>query len=255
MKDITIWDSLKKLTQARVGLHRSGHAVGTRENLNFQLAHAQARDAIHTAWDIENLREELGEIQTQILNTQVQSRSEYLARPDLGRILNEESVKKLKVQKNLDVLILVSNGLSSEALHKHAGNFLKGLLAELTKRSYFFGDIYLIPNARVALGDQLGDICKAKLCLTLIGERPGLSSPDSMGLYLTYEPRMGKTDADRNCISNIREPYGLSYAEGVRKTVFLTEESLRRRLSGIQLKDESDSTNHPEQIPPKPRKL
>jgi ethanolamine ammonia-lyase small subunit len=251
MTSMKIWDSLKSLTQARIGLSRSGHAVSTKENLNFQLAHAQARDAIHRVWDIEKLREELKKdgVDSQVFKTQVSSRHEYLARPDLGRVLDAESVKKILPKKNLDILMLVSNGLSSDALHKHGVSFLKFLIFELKKKS-FSVEVCLVPDARVALGDQLGELFKAKLCLTLIGERPGLTSPDSMGLYLTFEPRKGRTDAERNCISNIREPHGLSFQEAVRKTLHLTEESLRLKLSGFQLKDES-SNNSLEQTPPK----
>ena len=245
MKRTDFWKELKSYTQARVGLNRTGHAIGTRENLEFQWAHAQARDAIHTPWEVELLKEELSQMNTkgECLSTQVTDRSEYLKRPDLGRLLSNASEAKIKSLKlpRADLLILVSNGLSSRAIHAHAGRFLRILLPELKARSYTFEPLFFIPDARVAIGDHLGEIVKPKLSLTLIGERPGLSSPDSMGLYLTFGPKLGKTDADRNCISNIREPHGLSYEQAVHKTLFLLEEALRRRLSGVQLKDESET--------------
>lgn len=240
-KEAKVWEDLRKYTQARVGLKRSGHAIGTHENLSFQLAHAHARDAIHAHWNLEDLKEKISEygLPSHILKTKIQNRSEYLTRPDLGRLLDEESASFLKKQTKTDLLILVSNGLSSEAMHSHGFSYLRLLFEVLKKKNFEFA-VYLVENARVALGDSVGDILKARMSLTLIGERPGLSSPDSMGLYLTYEPRLGRSDAERNCISNIREPHGLSYFEALNKTMYLVEESLRKGLSGVHLKDQSE---------------
>jgi len=256
VKAASIWSHLKTLTQARIGLHRAGHAMGTHEILDFQWAHAQARDAIHTPWNTEELLQELScseletRIQTQTLTTQVSTRSEYLTRPDLGRLLSLEATDQLKkISKDRsglltsDLLILVSNGLSSEAVHQHAGKFLKTLLPELKRGGNHCQEIFLIPNARVAIGDQVSEFLRPRLSLILIGERPGLSSSDGLSLYLTYEPRVGKTNVDRNCISNIREPHGLSYSQAVKKTVSLIKEAMHRKLSGVLLKDDRVQDN------------
>jgi ethanolamine ammonia-lyase small subunit len=243
VKSPGIWHPLKAYTQARVGLNRSGHAICTRQQLDFQWAHAQARDALHTPWKTGALRETLlaAGIETQELSTLTSNRSDYLKRPDLGRLLSKDSQHLLTAQSQVkrDIVLMVSNGLSSQAVHRHAENFIKLLLQELTLRSYQLDSIYIINNSRVALGDSVGEILKPKLGLILIGERPGLSSTDGLSLYLTYEPKLGKSDVDRNCISNIREPHGLSYSLAVKKAVYLIEESLRRRLSGVLLKDDS----------------
>ncbi len=238
-----VWDLLRATTQARIGLSSSGHAVNTKEHLNFQWAHAQARDAIHTPWDLESLKKSLHDIyiESTALKTPILNRTEYLLRPDLGKRLDDMSQKILKNHvSHPDILIMVSNGLSSQAMHAHAFSFLKLLLEELKRRSFNFGNIFLIENARVALTDPIADILKPKISLCLIGERPGLSSPDSMSLYLTYKPKTGRTDADRNCISNIRGNSGLSYELAIKKTIFLIEESIKRKLSGVLLKDESE---------------
>lgn len=238
------WVELKQHTQARVGLKRSGHAIGTEDNLKFQWAHAQARDAIHSPWNIKKLEQELKKLESVnpvILETQVKSRVEYLARPDLGRLLKDGEAEKLERNnlKSKDILLIVSNGLSSNALEEHALRFLNLLISYLKNKKFSF-NIVLVENARVGLSDVLGDLLKPKLSLILIGERPGLSSPDSMGIYLTYNPSQGKTDADRNCISNIRAPYGLSYELALNKTSYLIEQSLHKKLSGVALKDESE---------------
>lgn len=236
------WDFLKKFTQARIGLQRSGHAIHTQSHLDFQRSHAQARDAIFKAWDYEELRTNienhaLGSI---LLQTQAKSREEYLRRPDYGRKLDKKLEEELHhhTHEHYDILILISNGLSSEAMHKHAYAFLKRLLAQL-KEKFSIPNVFLAENARVALIDDLGSLFKAPIGITLIGERPGLSSSDSMGLYLTYKPEPGKTDAERNCISNIREPHGLSYEEACEKTFYLLREALKLKSSGIHLKEET----------------
>jgi ethanolamine ammonia-lyase small subunit len=230
----------RKFTQARIGLGRSGYGVPTGEHLKFQLDHARARDAVHWEWDVEKFRKKLKplKIQSEVLKTRVSNRLEYLTRPDLGRLL-DLGIKKLRASKP-DIAIVLSNGLSSSAIENHALPFLKHLLGELRQSDFSLSPVYLVPNARVALSDVIGSALRAKMVLIIIGERPGLSSFDSLALYLTYSPKLGSSDADRNCISNIRPPEGLSYEAATRKTLFLVNEAFRRKLSGVDLKEETD---------------
>jgi ethanolamine ammonia-lyase small subunit len=231
------WETLRKFTQARIGLGRAGYAVPTKEHLKFQFDHARARDAVHWPWEIENFQKKLkgAKIPSVILKTQVSSRQEYLTRPDLGKILEPT---KLKASKP-DIAIVVSNGLSSAAIENHGPGFLKKLLHELGDSHLKVSQVHLVENARVALSDVIGAQLKAKMVLMIIGERPGLTSFDSLALYLTYGPKLGNTDAQRNCISNIRPPEGLSYDSAVKKTLFLVNEAFRRKLSGVELKEET----------------
>lgn len=233
------FDKYKNYTQARIGLGRSGASIPTKAWLEFSYHHAAAVDAIHVPWDLPT-----GLGKTQVLLTQVKDRAEYLLRPDKGRCLDSDSKKlleKLPKMKTESLLIAVSNGLSSFAVANHLDVFLKGLMKELEKEKIPLcaGKIFLIPDARVALIDDIGSILKPTLGLMIIGERPGLTSADSLACYLTYGPKNGLTDADRNCISNIRPPHGLSYEEAIFKAIFLIKESIRRKLSGVNLKDES----------------
>lgn len=230
------WETLKKFTQARIGLGRAGYAVPTQEHLKFQFDHARARDAVHWPWEIEKFQKKLkaAKIPSDILKTQVSSRQEYLTRPDLGKILASSKLKATKP----DIAIVMSNGLSSSAIENHGFHFLKRLWRELGDSDLKLSQVYLVENARVALSDAIGAQLKAKLVLMIIGERPGLTSFDSLALYLTYGPKAGNTDAQRNCISNIRPPEGLSYDVAVKKTLFLVNEAFRRQLSGVELKEE-----------------
>jgi ethanolamine ammonia-lyase small subunit len=239
------WELLKKLTQARIGIGRSGHSVLTKAHLQFQLDHARARDAIFWPWKIEALQKNLKKrgIPQISLQSAVSDRAEYLKRPDLGRILAESSrmalKKKIAVKKSqFDVAITVSNGLSSSAVNQHGWKFLSPLWDELREAGLSVAPVCLVESARVALSDEVGELTRARLSLIVLGERPGLSSFDSLAVYLTYAPRSGSSDARRNCISNIRPPDGLSYEASVKKTMFLARESFRRRLSGVDLKEE-----------------
>jgi ethanolamine ammonia-lyase small subunit len=242
------WEALKKFTQARIGIGRTGYAVPTRAHLQFQLDHARARDAIFWKWEREAFQKKLKkeEIRHVFLTTGVTTRSDYLKRPDLGRVLSEASHLELKkkygkkttAKNEFDVALIVSNGLSSSAVNSHGGPFILLLLKELREFGLKISPVFLLENARVAVSDEIGALTHAKLSIIVLGERPGLSSFDSLAVYLTYAPKVGGSDARRNCVSNIRPPDGLSYEVGVKKTLFLVKESLRRQLSGVELKEE-----------------
>ena len=238
------WIALRRFTQARIALGRAGHAVPTQALLDFQLAHAQARDAVQLPWNIDAFAEQLrvlGE-ETLILQTPVSSRSEYLRRPDFGRVLTEESRIRLRNLKasGVDVALIVSNGLSSTAVERRGIALLQTILEGLRVRQFRIAPISLVANGRVALLDDIGSVLGARVSVIVIGERPGLSAADSLGIYLSYAPKKGNTDAERNCISNIHPPEGLSYESATKKLLYLIEESIRRGFSGVALKDEMD---------------
>lgn len=253
------WAALREYTDARIGLGRAGVSIPTTESLNFQLAHAQAQDAVHLPLDVETVIEQLEntnltfnqeqEIFTPILlHSQAINRTTYLQRPDLGRRLDRKSVEILKKVNTLkdekyDLSIVVVDGLSSLAIKENASIFIKKLLEALNNDSkdWNLAPITIVQQGRVAIGDEVGQILNSKITIVLIGERPGLSSPDSMGLYLTYNPKVGLTDESRNCISNIRIE-GLSYEEAIKKAMYLLKESRRLELSGVNLKDRTTQT-------------
>lgn len=243
------WALLKDYTDARIGLGRSGVSIPTSHSLAFQLAHAQAQDAVHLPLDVENIVEQLlvndinKEISPILLHSQAINRTIYLQRPDLGRRLDKNSseiLKKMKANENTfyDLSIVIVDGLSSLAIKENAINFIKKLMTALKedKQKWNLSPFSIVQQGRVAVGDEVGELLKAKISIVLIGERPGLSSPDSLGLYLTWNPKVGLSDASRNCISNIRSE-GLSYEEAVKKTMYLLKESRRLELSGVNLKD------------------
>ena len=238
------WIALSRFTQARIALGRAGHAVPTQALLDFQLAHAQARDAVQLPWNINAFAGQLRDIgeETLILQTPVSSRSEYLRRPDFGRVLTEESRIRLCNFKarGVDVALIVSNGLSSTAVERRGIALLQTILEGLRVRQFHIAPICLVANGRVALLDDIGSVLDARVAVIVIGERPGLSAADSLGVYLSYAPKKGNTDAERNCISNIHPPEGLSYESATRKLLYLIEESVRRGFSGVALKDEMD---------------
>ncbi|WP_458699584.1 ethanolamine ammonia-lyase subunit EutC [Sulfurospirillum sp. 1307] len=233
------WDALKKFTSARIALGRSGVSIPTKELLDFQLAHARAMDAVHEPIDFKKVKSDLKKIgfcDFLELHSQAKNRETYLQRPDLGRSLDEDSKELLKNnKKNFDLVIVVADGLSSFAIEKNISKFLK-VLFEKIDNSINIAPICLVKQARVAIADEIGEILNTKSSMILIGERPGLSSPDSMGLYYTYEPKIGLNDSNRNCISNIREE-GLSYDLAVGKFLYLFYESFRLKFSGVNLKD------------------
>lgn len=243
------WALLKDYTDARIGLGRSGVSIPTSHSLAFQLAHAQAQDAVHLPLNVENIVEQLfindidKETPPILLHSQAINRTTYLQRPDLGRRLDKNSseiLKKIKVNDNTfyDLSIVIVDGLSSLAIRENAINFIKKLMTALKedKQKWNLSPFSIVQQGRVAVGDEVGELLKAKISIVLIGERPGLSSPDSLGLYLTWNPKVGLSDASRNCISNIRSE-GLSYEEAVKKTMYLLKESRRLELSGVNLKD------------------
>jgi ethanolamine ammonia-lyase small subunit len=239
------WANLKQFTDARIGLGRSGSAMPTHEVLDFALSHAMARDAVTTPIDwapVEKGLAELG-LASMRISSAAGDRSEHLRRPDLGRKLSDHSRDALVRSTDLDasrpdLVILVGDGLSSTAITANIASYMSALLPYVSQGGWKVSPVLLAENARVALGDEAGEILGGKAVLVLIGERPGLSSPDSLGVYITFSPRVGLKDADRNCISNVRQR-GLSYEEGAFKTAWLLREAFRRGLSGVNLKDES----------------
>lgn len=232
------WEALRRLTAARIGLERSGASLGTRPLLDFRLAHARARDAVHAELEEAALRTALNR-KVLLVASQAGDRRKYLIRPDLGRALHPESAALLQAHAgSYDLAVTLADGLSAEALHKHAPPLLDALLPALDLWS--IAPLVIARHARVALGDQVATALGAVSALILIGERPGLSAPDSLGAYLTWAPGPGATDAQRNCVSNIR-PEGLGYEEAARKLAFLLARMREIRATGVLLKDESDA--------------
>ncbi|MBK8399371.1 MAG: ethanolamine ammonia-lyase subunit EutC [Leptospiraceae bacterium] len=237
------WFKLKQFTSARIGLGRSGVGIPTKNYLDFQMAHAKAKDAVLTEINFQNIRKWLKNNKLQFieLESSCQNRESYLTRPDFGRMLskisNERLKSKTKIHKNnkISISLVVVDGLSSIAIENNILPLFENLLPELRKK-YLIPPVNLVKNGRVAIGDEISYLQKTDICIVFIGERPGLSSPDSLGIYLTYKPKIGTTDERRNCISNIRIG-GLSYPLAVKKILYLLEESLRKKISGVNLKD------------------
>jgi ethanolamine ammonia-lyase small subunit len=229
---------LREFTAARIGIGRTGASIPLKQSLAFKLAHAHARDAVYSELDLEKLSEELKQFELPVLqlHSQATYREQYLQRPDLGRQLNEESVGILGGYNNYDIAIIIADGLSANAVNSNAVSLLKILIPQLQTAELKFAPICLVKQGRVAIADDIGMYVKARLSLILIGERPGLSSADSVGAYITFNPRTGLTDESRNCISNIR-PYGLSFRSASKKIFYLVQEAFRRKLSGVELKD------------------
>ena len=238
------WAHLAEHTHARIALGRAGGSARTASHLDFRLSHARARDAVHAAFDREALKWQLvtAGIASEFLSTAAASRSAYLLRPDLGRTLSESSRSALEgdapVWGRRDLVIIVSDGLSSQAAHRQAVPLLKVLLPLLDRAGVTRHPVLVVPFARVKLQDEIGCLLGARQSLMLLGERPGLGSADSLGAYFTWEPGPGKTDADRNCVSNIR-PKGLPPAAAAEKLASLLAASARLRLSGVALKDDA----------------
>jgi len=238
----TLAPRLRALTPARVGLGRTGVSLGTRDLLDFQLAHAQARDAVHARLDSAALAAEIGSgIRSEALrlHSSASNRAEYLQRPDLGRRLNEASLALLSEQPadEVDLAVVIADGLSALAVERHAAPLLQELLPLL--ETWNLAPVTIVEQGRVAIADQIGAALNAQISVILIGERPGLSSPDSLGAYITWDPRPGRTDAERNCISNIRAE-GLGYAQAAAQLGYYLTEARRRRLTGVALKEETN---------------
>lgn len=238
------WHHLRAFTPARIALGRSGGSLPTREVLAFAAAHAQARDAVHAAVNWDALAERLSANFGACLRVESRAvdRSLYLRRPDLGRQLSAASAALLDTARAspADFALVIGDGLSAAAIDAHAAPLVSALLPRLAAMGVSLASVVLASGARVALGDEIGARLGARAVAVLIGERPGLSSPDSLGIYLTCSPRAGLTDADRNCISNVRAE-GLSYDHAAFKLSWLLREAARRGLSGVALKDESDA--------------
>ena len=246
------WARLRGFTAARIGLGRAGNSLPTQHMLAFQLAHAQAQDAVHTPLDFAALIDALEQRPWNTfgeplrLHSRAVDRTTFLQRPDLGRRLDEASAECLKeyttkTRDAYDLAIVIADGLSAVAMAQHTVGFLDALIPRLTDANepWRLAPIALVEQGRVAVGDHVGELLAARCALVLVGERPGLSSPDSMGLYLTWQPRLRRKDAERNCISNIR-PAGLPLEEAGRRAAYLLNEARRRALSGVLLKDRSD---------------
>ncbi|MGE8061001.1 ethanolamine ammonia-lyase subunit EutC [Pseudomonas sp. NPDC089547] len=240
------WLALRTLTPARIALGRAGTSLPTGAQLDFQFAHAQARDAVHLAFDHAGLTTQLSDRgrESLVLHSAASDRHQYLQRPDLGRRLSEASIATLRqhAQANpggVDLAIVVADGLSALAVHRHTLPFLARFEEQAAADGWSSAPVVLVQQGRVAVADEVGELLGARMTVMLIGERPGLSSPDSLGLYFTYAPKVGLTDAYRNCISNIRLE-GLSYGMAAHRLLYLMREACKRQLSGVNLKDEAE---------------
>jgi ethanolamine ammonia-lyase small subunit len=235
-------ERLRELTPARVGLGRAGASLPTEALLAFTLDHARARDAVHAGFDAARLMAELRSVGLTALevSSQAHDRRDYLRRPDLGRMLDSPSRRALADRSGDpgELAVVIGDGLSPAAVNVHAVELVRNLAARLAEAGIEIGVVVVASGARVALGDEIGAALGARMVVMVIGERPGLSAPDSVGAYLTFGPRIGLTDAERNCISNIHGA-GLSYDEAAFKIAWLVREGLARQLTGIALKDES----------------
>ncbi len=244
MNEHDLWVRLSQLTPARIGLGRAGAGLPTREVLKFGLAHAQARDAVHTPLDTDAVTNGIAELGFKTLTaaSQAEDRAIYLRRPDLGRRLAPQSRETLAyaASGSVDLALVVADGLSARAVHEGARPMLEAFKPLLDRAGWSLAPVVIATQARVALGDAIGQALKARAVVVLIGERPGLSSPDSLGLYLTFDPQPGRSDAERNCISNVRGA-GLPFAGAAFKLNWLLREAFARRLTGVALKDDSDA--------------
>jgi ethanolamine ammonia-lyase small subunit len=255
------WQALRRFTAARIALGHTGVSQPTRAQLDFQLAHARARDAVHQEFDAAALAHSLalawpGLAPPLLLHSAAANRHVYLQRPDLGRRLDAPSRALLTAGRDgadeapYDLAIIVADGLSALAVMQNAAPLLQALrgklVADSNAQGWKLAPPAIVQQGRVAVGDEVGELLGAKIVVVLIGERPGLSSPDSMGLYITWAPRIGLTDERRNCISNVR-PAGLGHEDAARKLHYLLTEARQRQLSGIELKDETgDSGSLPD---------
>lgn len=234
------WESLRRHTAARIALGRVGASLPTEEVLRLGLAHAQARDAVHTPLDFPALEQELAADgwPVTMVRSQAPDRRVYLVRPDLGRRLHPDDLGPLAARgRGAELAIVIADGLSSTAVALHARPFLAAF-RQCFSTDWGSTPVVLAQQGRVALGDDIGAALGARLVAVLIGERPGLSSPASLGVYLTFDPRPGRMDSERNCISNIR-PEGLTYPQAAHKLAHLCRGALSRRLTGVMLKDDS----------------
>jgi ethanolamine ammonia-lyase small subunit len=237
-----LWAGLRRLTAARIGLKRTGASLATAPLLDFKLAHARARDAVREPLDEARLIADVGALGLPVLAvaSAAEDRQRYLMRPDLGRRLAPDAEATLAPHRHgHDVAFVVADGLSARAVQMHARPVLADLLPVLRRESWRIAPLVIARHGRVALGDAIAFALRADCVVVLVGERPGLTAPDSMGAYLTWQPCLRTTDADRNCISNIR-PEGIGYSDAAFKLAYMLRTIRARRLSGVQLKDDSD---------------
>lgn len=238
------WAFLQQFTAARIARGRAGHSLPTAALLRFQTDHAQARDAVYSGLAIEALKYQIDKylsLPVFQLNSQANTRSQYLQRPDLGRTLSQESRQMLTTHQETanDICFVITDGLSADAVNQHALPLLRILVPMLHQKSWKIAPICLVQQGRVAVADEIGVLLKSKIVLILLGERPGLSSPDSMGAYITYQPQLLLTDERRNCVSNIR-PEGMDFQWAANKISYLLQEMTLKKLSGVNLKDQMD---------------
>jgi len=244
------WNTLRRFTDARIALGRAGHSVPTAAHLEFQLAHARARDAVHLPFDVQGLASNLEHsgLPTLRLHSAAANRDSYLQRPDLGRRLSAASLQALGQWSTehppvtpYDVALVVADGLSALAVHQNAVPLIAALRERFhsdLQHTWAVAPVALVEQGRVAVGDEVGQVLGARMVVVLIGERPGLSSPDSMGIYLSASPRVGLSDAQRNCVSNVR-PAGLSVAAAADRLHYLLDRARALGVTGVALKDES----------------
>jgi ethanolamine ammonia-lyase small subunit len=242
------WIALRGTTRARIGLGRTGDALPIKDILEFQLAHARARDAVHTPLDTEAIARAIAPLPSVTVRSKAVDRETYLRRPDLGRLLG----CAIDPTGPFDAAFVIADGLSPVGVQIHAPPLLRACLNRLP--AWSIAPIVIATQARVALGDAIGASLQADLCAVLIGERPGLSVANSLGIYLTYHPRIGRRDSERNCISNIHAD-GLSYEAAADMLAWLMTEARSRKLTGVGLKDDRaiPALSSPEQLPaPRP---
>lgn len=247
------WRTLRRYTDARIGLGRAGISLPTSELLEFQLAHARARDAVHFPLAVGQLVETLSHLDSTAfaskpvcLNSQAADRFTYLQRPDLGRRLSQSAHETLlaaqgEEELTPDLAVVVVDGLSSSAVQTNVAPFLERFLSDLKqeRKTWQLAPLTIVQQGRVAIGDEIGALLRARMVVVLIGERPGLSAPDSLGIYLTFGPKAGLSDAHRNCISNVR-PAGLRFEDASQRLLYLIREADRLKLSGVGLKDRTE---------------
>ena len=239
------WADLRAHTQARLALGRAGAALPTAELLRFGMAHAHARDAVHIPLDADALAAQLQALgcATRLVHSAAPDRATYLLRPDLGRRLSNADAAVLRDMPAeggapIDLLVVVADGLSSLAVARQAPPLVQAIRQQ-APAGWHIGPVVIAQQARVALGDEVGSLLEARMVAVLIGERPGLSSPDSLGIYLTWHPQVGRSDAERNCISNVR-PEGLEPAQAAARLWWLCGAARQLGLTGVGLKDRSD---------------
>jgi ethanolamine ammonia-lyase small subunit len=238
------WDRLRAFTPARIGIDPVGVSQPTSAHLAFQWDHAQARDAVHSKLKVEVLRQCFQTEESAlavVLHSQARDRQEYLVRPDLGRRLDAASADALAaLPQGWDVVVVVADGLSATAVNRYAPILRGCIVAALGEMGWRIGPSCVVQQGRVAIGDDVAVRLNADMVIVLIGERPGLSAPDSLGVYLTWKPRLDTVDSERNCISNVREG-GLPCVVAAARLLYLVEEARRLGLSGVGLKEDAET--------------